>query len=88
MRAGWRKNSPAMPCKAGQAGNTESRLPVSVANRNGIVFGDRFDFACSAHPSIDTAPFIEAGATWLLHAFRPGNTPDQVLRFISRFAER
>lgn len=48
---------------------------------------DGFDFACSAHPSIDTAPFIEAGATWLLHAFWPGNTPDQVLRFITRFAQ-
>ena len=62
------------------------RIVDAVFEQRGTL--DGFDFACSAHPSIDTAPFVEAGATWLLHAFWPVNTPDQVLRFISRFAQR
>ena len=62
------------------------RIVEVVFQQRGSLEG--FDLACSAHPSIDTAPFIEAGATWLLHAFWPGNTPDQVLRFISRSTQQ
>ena len=61
------------------------RIVDVVFEQRGSLEG--FDFACSAHPSIDTAPFADAGATWLLHAFWPGNTPAQVLRFITRFAQ-
>ena len=61
------------------------RIVDAVFEQRGSLEG--FDFACSAHPSIDTAPFADAGATWLLHAFWPGNTPVQVLRFIARFAQ-
>ena len=62
------------------------RIVDAVFEQRGSL--DGFDFACPAHPSIGTAPFVEAGATWLLNAFWPGNTSDQVLRFISRFNQR
>ena len=31
------KNSPAMPCKAGQTGNTELNLAEHMGNLNGIL---------------------------------------------------
>lgn len=46
---------------------------------------DGFDFAVASHPRVDPEPYVEAGATWVMHAFWPGNTPAQVLRFIERF---
>ena len=62
------------------------RIVDAVVEERGSL--DGFDFACTAYPSIGTAPFVEAEATWLPHASWPGNTSDQVLRFISWFNQR
>jgi alkanesulfonate monooxygenase SsuD/methylene tetrahydromethanopterin reductase-like flavin-dependent oxidoreductase (luciferase family) len=55
-----------------------------VHEERGSVEG--FDFAVPCHPTIDPEPYVAAGATWLMHSFWPGNSPDQVLRFIGRQA--
>lgn len=58
------------------------RLVATIHDARGSI--DGFDFAVPCHPRIDAQPYVDAGATWLLHAFWPGNTPDQVIRFIDR----
>jgi alkanesulfonate monooxygenase SsuD/methylene tetrahydromethanopterin reductase-like flavin-dependent oxidoreductase (luciferase family) len=45
---------------------------------------DGFDLALAAHPGVSLSDLELAGATWAMHAFWPGNRPDQVMRFISR----
>jgi alkanesulfonate monooxygenase SsuD/methylene tetrahydromethanopterin reductase-like flavin-dependent oxidoreductase (luciferase family) len=56
------------------------RLVAAVHDERGSI--DGFEFAVPCHPRVDAQPYVDAGATWLLHAFWPGNTPDQVIRFI------
>ena len=58
------------------------RLVEVVHAERGSLTG--FEFAVASHPSANVDPYIDAGATWLFHAFWPGNTVDQVLRFIGR----
>jgi alkanesulfonate monooxygenase SsuD/methylene tetrahydromethanopterin reductase-like flavin-dependent oxidoreductase (luciferase family) len=41
-----------------------------------------FDIAVKTKPGTDAAEFAAAGATWAMHAFWPGDRPDQVLRVI------
>lgn len=45
---------------------------------------DGFDIAVVSRPQTDLSRLAAAGATWALHAFWPGNDPDQVLRVIHR----
>lgn len=45
---------------------------------------DGFDIALAAHPGVSVSELRRAGATWAMHAFWPGHTPDQVMRCISR----
>jgi alkanesulfonate monooxygenase SsuD/methylene tetrahydromethanopterin reductase-like flavin-dependent oxidoreductase (luciferase family) len=43
---------------------------------------DGFDIAVKTPPGTDAAKFAAAGATWAMHAFWPGDRPDDVLRVI------
>ncbi|WP_081830337.1 LLM class flavin-dependent oxidoreductase [Rhodococcus sp. UNC363MFTsu5.1] len=43
-----------------------------------------FDIAVVARPGVDLEALSIAGATWAMHAFWPGHTPEQVLRVIDR----
>ncbi len=48
--------------------------------RGGI---DGFDLAVLAHPGVDLAGFASRGATWAMHSFLPGETPGEVLEYLS-----
>jgi alkanesulfonate monooxygenase SsuD/methylene tetrahydromethanopterin reductase-like flavin-dependent oxidoreductase (luciferase family) len=61
------------------------RMVDVVQQERGTVEG--FDFAVPCHPRTDPEPYVAAGATWLVHAFWPGNRADQVLRFIGRHTQ-
>ena len=45
---------------------------------------DGFDVAVAARRGANLVDLERIGATWALHSFWPGHTPDQVLRFVAR----
>ncbi|MDP7707659.1 LLM class flavin-dependent oxidoreductase [Mycobacterium sp. TY815] len=58
------------------------RIADSVRGIRGTL--DGFDIAVVSRPETDLSRLAAAGATWALHAFWPGNHPEQVLRVINR----
>jgi alkanesulfonate monooxygenase SsuD/methylene tetrahydromethanopterin reductase-like flavin-dependent oxidoreductase (luciferase family) len=47
---------------------------------------DGFEIALVAHPGVTVDQLRTMGATWAMHTFWPGHTPEQVLRFLARGA--
>ncbi len=56
-------------------------LDVIAEVRGGL---DGFSLALTSHPGVDLDDLEALGATWAMHAFWPGNRPDQVMRFLVR----
>ena len=50
-------------------------LDVIAEVRGGL---DGFSLALTSHPGVDLDDLEALGATWAMHAFWPGNRPDQV----------